>query len=110
MTTFLPSENSHVIRLIPSLTNRPDVVALCRRYAVRSLFLYGSTARGEARSDSDIDLLVSFSQRVSLLHMVALERELSELLGHQVDLQTEAALSPDIRARILKERQQVYAA
>jgi predicted nucleotidyltransferase len=42
--------------------------------------------------------------------MVALERELSELLGRQVDLQTEAALSPYIRDRILKERQEVYAA
>jgi hypothetical protein len=110
MPTFLPSESPQVNQLILSLANRPDVIALCRRYAVRSLFLYGSTARGEDRSDSDIDLLVSFSQRVSLLHMVALERELSELLGRQVDLQTEAALSPYIRDRIIKERQQVYAA
>jgi predicted nucleotidyltransferase len=42
--------------------------------------------------------------------MVALERELSELVGRKVDLQTEAALSPYIRDQILKERQIIYAA
>jgi predicted nucleotidyltransferase len=66
--------------------------------------------RNEAKDTSDIDLLVSFSQPVSLLQMVALERELSKALRRKVDLVTEAALSPYLRDNILKERQLVYPA
>jgi len=84
--------------------------ALCNKYGVHSLSVFGSFARNEARRDSDIDLLVSFSRRISLLRMVAFERELSQLFGREVDLLTEAALSPYLRDRILKEQQMIYAA
>jgi predicted nucleotidyltransferase len=79
------------------------------KYGVSSLAVFGSYARGEARRDSDVDMLVAFSRRVSLLTLIALERELSELLGRKVDLQTVEGLSPYLRDRILKERQVVYA-
>jgi predicted nucleotidyltransferase len=85
------------------------VRTICTKYGVKSLAVFGSYARGEARSDSDLDMLVSFSGRASLLTLVALERELTELLGRPVDLQTEAGLSPYLRDRILRERQVVYA-
>jgi uncharacterized protein len=70
--------------------------------------VFGSTVRGEARKDSDIDLLVRFSKRKSLLAVVRLERELSEALGRKVDLLTEGALSPYLRERILNEMRVVY--
>jgi hypothetical protein len=70
--------------------------------------VFGSTVRGEARKDSDIDLLVRFSKRKSLLAVVRLERELSEALGRKVDLLTEGALSPYLRERILKEMRVIY--
>jgi hypothetical protein len=70
--------------------------------------VFGSTVRGEARKDSDIDLLVRFSKRKSLLAVVRLERELSESLGRKVDLLTEGALSPYLRERILNEMRVVY--
>jgi predicted nucleotidyltransferase len=72
--------------------------------------VFGSAARGEARENSDIDLLVSFSRPISLLKMVALERELTEGLGCKVDLHTVHSLSRYLRTRILRERQLVYAA
>ena len=74
---------------------------ICKKYHVSSLALFGSEIRGEASENSDVDMLVSFSKSVSLLTLVALERE--------VDLQTEGALSPYLRDRILKERQVIYA-
>jgi hypothetical protein len=70
--------------------------------------VFGSTVRGEAGKDSDIDLLVRFSKRKSLLAVVRLERELSEALGRKVDLLTEGALSPYLRERILKEMRVIY--
>jgi predicted nucleotidyltransferase len=95
--------------------NRPNlhtkrIIAICSKYHVATISLFGSLARGEAKEASDIDLLVSFSRPVSLLRMVSLERELTEALGRKVDLLTEASLSPYLRAQILKERQLVYAA
>jgi predicted nucleotidyltransferase len=70
--------------------------------------VFGSTARGEANDQSDIDLLVEFSQRKSLLAMVALERQLATALGRKVDLLTEAAISPYLRERILGDLQVIY--
>ncbi|MDP2885798.1 MAG: nucleotidyltransferase family protein [Ignavibacteria bacterium] len=86
------------------------IVAICGKYHVATISLFCSMARNEATEASDIDLLVSFSRPVSLLQMVTLERELSDALGRQVDLHTEASLSPYLRDHILKERQLVYAA
>ncbi|GJQ22181.1 MAG: hypothetical protein HBSIN02_25360 [Bacteroidia bacterium] len=91
-------------------TQLSNIGPICAKYGVRSLAIFGSTARGEERSDSDLDMLVTFSGPVSFLTLVALERELTELLGREVDLQSEGALSPYLRDRILKERQVVYAA
>jgi predicted nucleotidyltransferase len=70
--------------------------------------LFGSTARGEDSSSSDIDILVRFSKPLSLLSLVRLERKLSETLAEKVDLLTESAISPYLRDRILKELLIIY--
>jgi predicted nucleotidyltransferase len=94
-----------------SLNLKSDQVKnICRRHHVQSLSLFGSMAKGEETPESDVDLLVTFSQPVTLLQMVAFERELSEALGVKVDVVTEGSLSPYLRKQILKERQLVYAA
>jgi len=67
-------------------------------------------ARGEATEQSDIDLLVRFSKRKSLLALVRLEREASAVLGRKVDLLTEAAISPYLRDRIKRELRVIYEA
>ena len=84
------------------------LIALCRARRVSMLSIFGSIARGEATDESDIDLLVRFSEPISLLKMVALERELSNALERKVDLLTEAALSPYLRERIMRERRVIY--
>lgn len=90
--------------------NSPEILALCRRYHVKTLRIFGSVARGEARSDSDVDLLVTFSKPISLLQLVRLEREISSFIGRKVDLLTAQSVSPYLRSRILKESRPVYAA
>ena len=86
------------------------LVELCRQNDVRQVGVFGSVARGEANEQSDIDLVVSFSKRISLLRMVALERQLSDALGRKVDLLTEAAISPYLRERVKRDLQVLYEA
>lgn len=86
----------------------PQLIDICRQNDVSMVGIFGSMARGESKKKSDIDLIVRFSKRKSLLAVVRLERELSEALGRKVDLLTEGALSPYLRERILKEMRVVY--
>lgn len=88
--------------------NLPQLIDICRQNDVSMIGVFGSMARGEAKQKSDIDLIVRFSKRKSLLALVRLERELSEALGRKVDLLTEGGLSPYLRERILKEMKVVY--
>lgn len=86
------------------------LIDICRQNDVAMIGIFGSQARGEANDQSDIDLLVKFSKRKSLLALVALERQLTDALGRKVDLLTEAALSPYLRARILRDLKVIYEA
>jgi hypothetical protein len=76
---------------------------LRNRFGVRSLALFGSVAHGEARPDSDVDLLVEFERPIGLFEFVRLQLYLEELLGRRVDLVTPDAVRPVMRERILKE-------
>lgn len=68
-----------------------------------ALYVFGSVAPGEARSDSDVDVLVDFKAPVSLFEFVCLGRALEELLSHRVDRVTRSALRPEMRDSILRE-------
>lgn len=76
---------------------------LRRRFPIRSLALFGSVARDEARSDSDLDVLVDFAEPVTLSSFLALENELGALTGRRVDLVSRRALKPHLGQRILGE-------
>jgi len=86
------------------------LIELCRQNSVVQIALFGSVARGEADQQSDIDLVVEFSKRISLLRFTALERQLSEALGRRVDLLTEAAISPYLREKIKRDLRVIYEA
>lgn len=69
---------------------------------VRTLAVFGSTARGEADADSDIDLLVELdpAARMGLFRFSDLRLTLCDLLGRQVDLITRRGLPRDLRERV----------
>ena len=73
------------------------------QFKVKSLAIFGSIARDEARPDSDIDLLVEFSVPVGLFEFIDLKEYLERLLKVKVDLATEPALRKQMKAQILKE-------
>jgi hypothetical protein len=72
-------------------------------FAVKSLFLFGSVARDEATSDSDVDFLVEFNRPVGLFTLLGLKAYLEELLGCSVDVGTPNSLRPHLRETVLKE-------
>ena len=84
------------------------MIEICRENDAAMVGVFGSVARGEDTSASDIDIMVKFSRRKSLLDIVKIERELSTVRGKKVDLLTEAAISPYLRDRILGELQVIY--
>jgi predicted nucleotidyltransferase len=91
----------------------PTVLAeFCRRHGIARLSLFGSALRGEDRPDSDVDLLVEFvpGQRIGLIGLAAIERELSEMLKRKVDLRTPRDLSPRFRDEVLRTAAVQYAA
>ncbi len=91
--------------------DREALAALCRRHGIRRLALFGSVLRGNARPDSDVDVLVEFEPgQTPGLRFIAIEDELSHLLGRKVDLNTPGFLSPHFRDRILREAFPLYEA
>ena len=74
-----------------------------KRLGVKSLALFGSAARGEAGPESDVDLLVEFSEPVGLFEFVRVKRALEKILQCDVDLVTPDALRESMKAEILAE-------
>ena len=86
------------------------LIDLCRQNDVAMLGVFGSTSRGEATEQSDIDLLVRFSKSKSLFAHADLAIQIEALLGRRVDLLTEAAISPYIRDQVKQDLQVLYEA
>ena len=73
---------------------------LKQEYPISELGIFGSYARGEQQSDSDLDVLVAFEGPVTLFDLVRLENELTDELGIDVDLVTKDSLHPRIESRV----------
>jgi predicted nucleotidyltransferase len=80
-----------------------EIRQLARRHGVVRLRVFGSSATGAANETSDLDLLIRFEPGRDLLDLVGLKQDLEELLGTQVDVVEEEALSPYIRDKVLQE-------
>lgn len=72
-------------------------------FAVKSLGIFGSYVRDDAKRESDLDLLVEFHRAPTMFEFVRLERHLTKILGVKVDLVMKTALKPEIGKRILAE-------
>ena len=91
-------QRDHIIRIL-----NEQQKTLVERYSVKTLSLFGSVARDEARDDSDVDLLVEFSQPVGLFQFIELQQWLESLLGCKVDLGTPRSLKTPIKDQVLRE-------
>jgi len=72
-------------------------------YPIRELGMFGSYARNEQRPYSDLDILVTFGEPVTLFDLVSLENELTNRLGVEVDLVTKDSLKPRVASRVTED-------
>jgi predicted nucleotidyltransferase len=85
------------------------IADFCRRHRIRRLALFGSALREDFGPESDLDILVEFETgRAPGLAFFAMEIELSEMLGRDVDLSTPGFLSRHFRERVVAEAETVY--
>jgi predicted nucleotidyltransferase len=82
---------------------REDVRRIAAAHGAGNIRVFGSVGRGEQDASSDLDLLVDMAEGRSLFDLIALSNDLEESLGVDVDVVTEASLSPYIRDRVLDE-------
>jgi predicted nucleotidyltransferase len=88
----------------PELVNkREDILRVAAKHGACNIRVFGSQARADARSDSDIDFLVDLEEGRSLFDLGGLLMDLQDLLGHPVDVVTERGLRSRIRERVLAE-------
>ena len=80
-----------------------EAPALKAKYAVKSLAVFGSMARGDDHEDSDVDVLVDFEGRATFDNFMGLKLDLEELFGRKVDLGTPAMVRPELRSLVEKE-------
>lgn len=82
---------------------RDAIVRIAAKHGATQVRLIGSVARGEARPDSDVDLLVTWSEGTSLLDQAALMLELERLLGRKVDIASDGWVRPSIRESVYRD-------
>jgi predicted nucleotidyltransferase len=82
---------------------RDDILRLAKEHGAHNVRIFGSVARGEDNSDSDLDLLVEMEPDRSLIDHIALLQDLEDLLGCKVDVVSEKALHWYIRDHVLSE-------
>jgi len=83
---------------------KDKIVPVLKRHDVVHAAIFGSFVRGEAKKDSDIDILIEFKGEKSLLDLAALKIELEDLLGREVDVVEYSTIHPLLKEKILKEQ------
>ena len=85
-----------------------QIVQALKEQGATKVAIFGSFARGEERPESDVDVIVEFSERKSLLDLVRIERELHETVGVKVDLLTEKSIGPYLIDNVRQEMEVIY--
>lgn len=84
------------------------IVPILTRHRIKRAGIFGSVAKGNATSQSDIDILVELGSEISLLDFVGIKYELEDHLGRKVDLVEYQAIKPRLKNRIMSEEIRIY--
>lgn len=90
--------------------SKKKIKEFCRKHNIEYMAVFGSVLRNDFRADSDIDILIRLENDVSFFELMDIEEELKNVFGtkHDIDLVTEQALSPLIRAEIADSYEVLY--
>lgn len=95
------AKQGRVPRSIAISEVREDIRRIATAHGADNVRVFGSTGRGEQGASSDLDLLVDMAEGRTLFDLIALSNDLEDSLGVEVDVVTEASVSPYIRDRVL---------
>jgi predicted nucleotidyltransferase len=85
------------------LENREEIIKIAAKHGVSHIRVFGSAARGESRSESDLDLLVEVTGPTTPWFPGGLVAELEEFLGRRVDIVEPDAIREPLRREILQD-------
>ena len=111
--TIRPDQERSPMTLLVETLPREQIAAMCRKWKVREMALFGSVLRPDFRPESDVDVLVAFEEDApwSLWDLFDMREELREIFGREVDLVEQRSLDNPFRRRsILRTKQVIYAA
>ena len=92
----------------PSLSHSLQAIrAILHAHGVQEASLFGSFARGDARPESDVDLLITAPAGLTLFGLASIQLELEDALGRRVDIVTHADLHPGIREQALRSQKSI---
>lgn len=87
---------------------KAKIIPVLRQNGVEYAAIFGSTARGEATADSDVDILVRFDRDISLIEHIGVAQDLEDILNRKVDLITENSLSEHVAPNVKKDLTILY--
>lgn len=85
------------------IKHRDQILRLASNYGINRVRIFGSAARGEATKNSDIDLLVNFSEGRTLFDLIAFKNDVEDLLNRKVDVVSENSLHWYIKDMVIQE-------
>lgn len=84
---------------------KAKIIEILKKHNIKKASLFGSIVRGELTESSDIDILIEFEGRKSLIDLVGLKLELEEIIGRKIDLLTYNSLHPLLKDKILETQE-----
>jgi len=82
---------------------RPLILSIAKQHGARKVRVFGSSAKGKSRRESDVDFLIELESGRTLLDIIAIKQDLEDLLQRKVDVVTEGAVSPYLRDEIVTQ-------
>jgi predicted nucleotidyltransferase len=83
------------------------IVPLLKQHGIKKAAVFGSVARGDARPDSDVDVVIEISRPYGLFEFIAIKHGIEDILDKKVDLVEYASIKPRVKENIIKDQVQI---